>query len=355
MSDSQLSFDDHATRRRSSETAPQSKLNAPPAHPLIRLQRQVGNSVVSRMLAQRTGEEEMAAKHDPALAQRAEEEEMAAKHDPALAQRAEEEEMAAKHDPALAQRAEEEEMAAKHDPALAQREGEEEEMAAKHDPALAQREGEEEEMAAKHDPALAQREGEEEEMAAKHDPALAQRADEEEMAAKHDPALAQRAEEEEMAAKHDPALGQRKAAAPRVGLEGGAIGEDLQARINSRRGSGSALNDGLRGTMERSMGASFADVRVHRDPESDALNRSITAKAFTTGSDIFLREDQNPTDSHLLAHELTHVVQQRAMGGRGGGGMTVGAHDDAHEQQADAVSQAVNSGAQRRVADEVKH
>ena len=101
------------------------------------------------------------------------------------------------------------------------------------------------------------------------------------------------------------------------------------------------------------MGTSFADVRVHRDAEADSLNRSITAKAFTTGNDIFLRGDQNDNDSHLMAHELHHVTQQRSMSGSGGG-MTVGAADDAHEHEADAVSAAVNSGqtAQRHSDDE---
>src|SRR6185312_6838547 len=230
-----------------------------PLHPVLRLQRQVGNAQVSRMLASR----------------------------------------------AVMREAEEEELQMKHDPALAQREGDEEELQMKHDPALAQREAEEEEHQIKHDPALAQRAGDEEE----------------ELQMKHDPALAQRegAEEDELQMKHD----------PQIGLEGGPVGDDTASRIESKRGSGSTLNDGVRAKMEGATGEGFGDVRVHRDAESDALNRSMTAKAFTTGSDIFLRQDQSPGDERLLAHELTHVVQQRSMSG-GGGGMNVGAADDHH-------------------------
>ena len=187
---------------------------------------------------------------------------------------------------------------------------------------------------------------------------LAQRvgAEEEELQGKHDPALAQRMgeEEEELQGKHDHALAQRAAAAPRIGLEGGPVDDDLQSRIGSKVGGGSALPENVRSTAEAAMGSSFADVRVHRDPESDSLNRAMTAKAFTTGSDIFLREDQNPGDMSLMAHELTHVVQQRGGGGGVGRKLTVGAAGDASEQEADRVAQAIVSGQGQRVADELK-
>ena len=173
-------------------------------------------------------------------------------------------------------------------------------------------------------------EGEEEELQAKHDLALQRESEGGE------------AEEEELQAKHD----------PQIGLEGGPVGSDMAGRINGMRGSGSTLGEGVRSKMEGAIGESFADVRVHRDSESDALNRSMTAKAFTTGSDIFLREDQSPGDERLMAHELTHVVQQRSMAGSGGG-MNVGAADDSHEHEADQVAESVLSGAaQRKRAEE---
>jgi len=308
MVDSQYASESErkAARRKGSTSASET-----PGHPVLRMQQQLGNRQVARMLAQRVGAEE------------------------------------------------EEALQGKHDPALAQRMGEEEELQGKHDPALAQRMGEEEEeLQGKHDPALAQRMGEEEEeLQGKHDPALAQRTgeEEEELQGKHDRALAQRVgEEEELQGKHDHNLAQRAAAAPRIGLEGGPVDDDLQSRIGSKVGGGSALPENVRSTAEAAMGSSFADVRVHRDPESDSLNRAMTAKAFTTGSDIFLREDQNPGDMSLMAHELTHVVQQR--GGAGGVGrkLTVGAAGDASEQEADRVAQAIVSGQGQRAADELK-
>ena len=148
--------------------------------------------------------------------------------------------------------------------------------------------------------------------------------------------------------KRDPAL-QRKGA---VGLEGGELDQQLSATIDSKIGGGSGLDDGVKRTAEAAMGTSFEGVRVHRDAESDALNRSMTAKAFTTGSDIFLRGDQNPSDTSLMAHELTHVVQQRAMPASGLQGKMVGPAGDSYEQEADRVAEKVVSGQTQRLEDE---
>jgi hypothetical protein len=62
------------------------------------------------------------------------------------------------------------------------------------------------------------------------------------------------------------------------------------------------------------MGADFSGVKVHTDSQSDQLNKSIQAKAFTTGQDVFFRqgayEPSSQGGQELIAHELTHVVQQ---------------------------------------------
>ncbi|MFC1860711.1 DUF4157 domain-containing protein [Chloroflexota bacterium] len=94
----------------------------------------------------------------------------------------------------------------------------------------------------------------------------------------------------------------------------------LEDRINNARGSGQALPDGARAPMENAFGVDFSGVRVHTDPESDDLNRHLSAKAFTTGKDVFFRHGEyHPYSSDgrkLLAHELTHVVQQGGVGVR---------------------------------------
>ena len=154
--------------------------------------------------------------------------------------------------------------------------------------------------------------------------------------------LAQRAApEEEDALQRSPDTASHSA--PEVGLSGGPISEGLTGRINAKRGGGAALDSTSRASMEQAFGSSFADVRVHTDSESDSLNRSISAKAFTTGSDIFFSRDASPNDSTLLAHELTHVVQQRGSS-PAGGGMTVGPAGDTHESAADSAAATVASG-----------
>ncbi|MBI1299067.1 DUF4157 domain-containing protein [bacterium] len=100
------------------------------------------------------------------------------------------------------------------------------------------------------------------------------------------------------------------------GPEGGEVDETVQQSIQSARGSGRPLDDGVRTSMEQGFGADFSQVRVHTGPQADALNRSLNAKAFTTGGDIFFGQGQyqpdNTSGQKLLAHELTHTVQQGA-------------------------------------------
>lgn len=77
---------------------------------------------------------------------------------------------------------------------------------------------------------------------------------------------------------------------------------------------GRALPDPTRSFMESRFGWDFSSVRVHSDARADSLSREINARAFTLDKDIFFAGSQYQPDSpdgqHLLAHELTHVVQQ---------------------------------------------
>ena len=89
---------------------------------------------------------------------------------------------------------------------------------------------------------------------------------------------------------------------------------DLEQEIALSRGKGQALDDAVRQPMEDAFGADFSTVRVHTGGRADQLNQAIQAKAFTTGQDIFFRQGAyKPTSKsgqELLAHELTHVIQQ---------------------------------------------
>lgn len=98
----------------------------------------------------------------------------------------------------------------------------------------------------------------------------------------------------------------------------GEASTDLESSIQSARGSGQSLDANLQAKMGEAMGADFSGVKVHTDSQSDQLNKSIQAKAFTTGKDVFFRQGEYNPESRqgqeLLAHELTHVVQQRSAG-----------------------------------------
>jgi hypothetical protein len=93
----------------------------------------------------------------------------------------------------------------------------------------------------------------------------------------------------------------------------------VAASIQSLRGGGTALPETTRGFFEPRFGADFAGVRVHTDDRVEKTAQSLGAKAFTVGHDIaFGRGQYAPGSSEgrrLLAHELTHVLQQGAGSG----------------------------------------
>jgi hypothetical protein len=90
----------------------------------------------------------------------------------------------------------------------------------------------------------------------------------------------------------------------------------VAAGVASAQGGGEPLAPSVRREMESALRTDFGAVRVHADGEADRLNRKIDAAAFTLGPDIFFRanayQPESPEGRKLLAHELTHVVQQRA-------------------------------------------
>jgi hypothetical protein len=89
---------------------------------------------------------------------------------------------------------------------------------------------------------------------------------------------------------------------------------NIEDTIKSKKGSGEELADNVKEPMETAFDANFSGVKVHTDGESDQLNKSLNSRAFATGQDIFFSQGAyNPGSrdgQELLAHELTHVVQQ---------------------------------------------
>jgi hypothetical protein len=93
-----------------------------------------------------------------------------------------------------------------------------------------------------------------------------------------------------------------------------AVSRDFETLLRSSKGGGRPLPGKTRVEMETSFGADFSGVRVHDGAGADQLSRSIEARAFTHGQDIYFSRNryqpENQEGKHLLAHELTHVVQQ---------------------------------------------
>lgn len=90
---------------------------------------------------------------------------------------------------------------------------------------------------------------------------------------------------------------------------------DLDRRLAGLRLGGAPLPPGLRADMEARFGEDFAQVRLHRDADSAALAADLGARAFATGRHIAFAAGayapETQAGRHLIAHELTHVVQQR--------------------------------------------
>ena len=96
---------------------------------------------------------------------------------------------------------------------------------------------------------------------------------------------------------------------------GGSVASpEVTARIEEKRKQANPQPDATRAEMERELGRDFSDVSIHTDTASAELNEELNAQAFTNGKDIFFNAGKfNPSSKegrHLLAHELTHVVQQ---------------------------------------------
>lgn len=89
---------------------------------------------------------------------------------------------------------------------------------------------------------------------------------------------------------------------------------NLESNLNSSKGGGSPLSGKVKTEMESGIGADFSNVRIHNDANAVQMNKQLGAQAFATGNNIYFNEGKyNPNSKdgkHLLAHELTHTVQQ---------------------------------------------
>jgi hypothetical protein len=93
------------------------------------------------------------------------------------------------------------------------------------------------------------------------------------------------------------------------------VTSDLEERINALRGRGKPLSEAERAFFEQRFGRDFSQVRVHTDAQAAESAREVNAQAFTLGNDVIFSSGyyapQTLAGKRLLAHELTHVLQQK--------------------------------------------
>lgn len=133
--------------------------------------------------------------------------------------------------------------------------------------------------------------------------------------------------------------------------------------IQQKRGGGQKIDGDVAAQAGQVMGQDLSGVNVHTNGEADQLNKQLGAKAFTVGNDIFFRDGayapQSSDGQRLIAHELTHVVQQGAAtpAVQGAtptvqGKMMVNDPNDQYEVEADQVADTVMNSVQRQEEDE---
>ena len=132
------------------------------------------------------------------------------------------------------------------------------------------------------------------------------------------------------------------------GAATGLVEEQRSPVLDVIGSGGQSLDEGVRADMEARLGHDFSGVRVHTDDRADASARAVSAHAYTVGSDIVFQrgayDPGSPAGQTLLAHELTHVVQQRSgpvEGTSTGGGIAVSDPSDRFEREAAANAERV--------------
>lgn len=127
---------------------------------------------------------------------------------------------------------------------------------------------------------------------------------------------------------------------------GGSRGQEPAARPSLvhdvLRRPGQPLGGPLRAEMEARLGADFSDVRLHTGATAQRSAAEIGARAYTSGRDVVIGAGGG--DKHTLAHELTHVIQQRGgpvPGTDNGAGLTLSDPSDAFERAAEANARRV--------------
>jgi Domain of unknown function (DUF4157) len=198
-----------------------------------------------------------------------------------------------------------------------------------------------------------------------------QRKEQEEVQRKPEEEQAVQKKEEEVKRKPEEEKVQTKTSAN----GGGTAPSGFASNLNHSKGQGSGLSKSTLNEMSSAFGQDFSGVRIHTDSQAEQLSEQISAQAFTHGNDIYFNQGKYNPESQdgkrLLAHELTHVVQQgyseeqvqrvcfeasapnRPIGACAEGARDIGRRPQAQANTLDSRAQAIITAAQdQRVANE---
>jgi peptidoglycan hydrolase-like protein with peptidoglycan-binding domain len=95
------------------------------------------------------------------------------------------------------------------------------------------------------------------------------------------------------------------------------VNPQTESQLRNGAGSGNKMDTNTRHEMEKGFGADFGNVNIHTGTQAEQMSRELGAQAFTHGNDIYFNKGkynpQSQEGKHLLAHELTHTIQQKGM------------------------------------------
>lgn len=96
--------------------------------------------------------------------------------------------------------------------------------------------------------------------------------------------------------------------------ESTSVNEGVESELNSSKGGGNGMDANTKQEMEAGFGADFSNVNIHTDSKAVQMSEQLGAQAFTHDNDVYFNKGKYNPDSkegkHLLAHELTHTIQQ---------------------------------------------
>ncbi|HZU85254.1 MAG TPA: DUF4157 domain-containing protein, partial [Polyangiaceae bacterium] len=119
----------------------------------------------------------------------------------------------------------------------------------------------------------------------------------------------------------------------------------IESLHSASRDEGSHVDARIAKRVEQATGRALGDVRVHVDAQAQDAARSMKARAYTVGQDVYFAAGQykpgTPDGDRLIAHELIHTVQQRQGDSSSEGKLEVSSRGDRHEHEADDLADAI--------------